>query len=86
MGQTHPRVRHVIFRLEPPSRYDMRALIAGLLSMAALVIVLTTAVNSSNSYTTHIGSRIPPVDAGCIKDGEFRTDEGKLLRIFRCPV
>ncbi len=82
----HPRVRDVIFRIEQPSRYAMPASIAALISLSALVIALITGMNRQESYTTHIGSRIPPVDADCIKDGEFRTDEGKLLRIFRCPV
>ena len=64
----------------------MQARIAALISLSALVIALIAGMNSKDNYTTHIGSRIPPVDAGCIKVGEFRTDEGTLLNIFRCPA
>ena len=28
----------------------------------------------------------PPVEAGCFKTGDVETDEGKMLKVFRCPV
>lgn len=64
----------------------IRVLLAALLSMAAFIVVLATGAEGSESYTTHIGSRVPPSEAGCIKTGEIRTDEGKVLNIFRCPL
>ena len=64
----------------------MRVLLAFLLSLTALVAVLVTQGKGSESYTTHIGSRTPPVEAGCFQSGEVETDEGKVLKIFRCPV
>lgn len=65
----------------------MRMLMAVLLSLAALVGVVATesGAKGSESFTTHIGSRVPPADAGCFKTGQYRTDEGKLLNVFQCP-
>ena len=37
---------------------------AGLLLIAALVVVIATGVRRSESYRTHIGSRVPPAEAG----------------------
>ena len=64
----------------------MSILLAALFSLAAFAFVLTTSVMSSASYTTHIGSRTPPAEADCIKTGEFRTEQDKLLKIYRCPT
>ena len=64
----------------------MSVLLAALFSLAAFAFVLTTSVTSSASYTTHIGSRTPPAEADCIKTGEFRTEQDKLLKIYKCPT
>ncbi|WP_232199793.1 hypothetical protein [Synechococcus sp. CC9616] len=69
-----------------PTPVMIRVLLAALLSMAAFIVVLATGAEGSESYTTHIGLRVPPSEAGCIKTGEIRTDEGKVLNIFRCPL
>ena len=63
----------------------MSILLAGLFSLAAFAFVLTTSVTSSASYTMHIGSRTPPAEADCIQTGGFRTDQEKLLKIYKCP-
>ena len=64
----------------------MSVLLAALFSLAAFAIVLTTSITSSAIYTTHIGSRTPPAEADCIKTGEFRTEQDKLLKIYKCPT
>ena len=64
----------------------MSVLLAALFSLAAFTFVLTTSVTSSASYTTHIGSRTPPAEADCIQTGEFRTEQDKLLKIYKCPT
>ena len=64
----------------------MSVLLAALFSLAAFAFVLTTSVTSSTSYTTHIGSRTPPAEADCIKTSEFRTEQDKLLKIYKCPT
>lgn len=64
----------------------MRVLFNVLLSLTALVVVLMTGVMGSDSYTIHIGSRTPPSEAGCFQSGEVETDEGQLLKVFRCPI
>ena len=51
------------------------------LSLTALVFTLSAGVRDSNAYTTHIGMRVPPIEAKCIKTGTIQTDEGKLLNI-----
>lgn len=63
----------------------MRPLIAVALSLTALVLTLGTGVRGSNAYTTHIGMRVPPIEAKCIKTGEIQTDEGKQLNVYQCP-
>ena len=62
----------------------MRVVIATLLSLVALSFVLVT--GTEDNYTIHIGARTPPLEAGCSKVGEGRTDEGKLLGIYSCPA
>ena len=64
----------------------MRVLMTVLLSLVAFVVVLASGLNSSGSFTTHIGSRIPPAEAGCFQSGDIRTDEGKVLKVFKCPA
>ena len=64
----------------------MSVLLAALFSLAAFAFVLSTSVTSSASYTTHIGSRTPPAEADCIKTVEFRTEQDKLLKIYKCPT
>ena len=61
----------------------MRWLMGLLLSLATMVLVLTSA--SPGSTTTHIGARRPPAEAGCWRTGDFLTDEGKVLGVYRCP-
>ena len=70
-----------------PRPSPMRVLMAVLLSLAALVVVVATesGAKGSESFTTHIGSRVPPADAGCFKTKQYRTDEGKLLNVYQCP-
>lgn len=63
----------------------MRALIAVALSLTALVLTLGTGARGANAYTTHIGMRVPPIEAKCIKTGEIQTDEGKQLNVYQCP-
>ena len=36
-------------------------------------------------YTTHIGSRVPPVEAGCLQVDVVETDAGKPLLVYACP-
>ena len=64
----------------------MSVLLAALFSLAAFAFVLTTRVMSSASYTTHIGSSTPPAEADCIQTGEFKTEQDKLLKIYKCPT
>ena len=61
----------------------MRLLIGLLLSLATMLLVLKSA--SPGNTTTHIGARTPPAEAGCWRTGEFLTDEGKVLGVYRCP-
>jgi hypothetical protein len=62
----------------------MRFVITALLSLVALTIVLLT--STKDNYTIHIGSRTPPVEAGCRQISQQRTDEGKVLGIYSCPA
>ena len=62
----------------------MKIVIAALLFLVALIFVLVT--GTKDKYTIHIGARTPPLEAGCSKVGEGRTDEGKLLGIYSCPA
>jgi len=64
----------------------MRILLAAFVSLAAFAFVLTTYASSSGSYTTHIGSRTPTLEEGCIQTGEFKTEQEKLLKIYKCPT
>ena len=64
----------------------MSVILAALFSLAAFAFVLITSVTSSASYTTHIGSRTPPAEADCIQTGEIRTEQDKLLKIYKCPT
>ena len=64
----------------------MRVLFMALLSLAAFAMVLATGVKSSERFTIHIGSRLPPAELGCVRSGHVRTDEGRKLGIFKCPV
>ena len=61
----------------------MRWLMVLLLSLAPVVLVLTSAAKGST--TTHIGSRTPPAETGCWRTGEVLTDEGRVLGVYRCP-
>ena len=61
----------------------MRWLMVLVLPLATMVVVLASGLKGST--TTHIGSRTPPAEAGCWSAGEFLTDEGRLLGVYRCP-
>ena len=64
----------------------MRVLLTALLSIAACSLVLATGVKSTERFTTHIGLRLPPAELGCIQSGHVQTDEGRRLKVFKCPV
>ena len=64
----------------------MRLLLTALVSLAAFAFVLATGVKSSERFTTHVGSRLPPTELGCFQSGEVQTDEGRRLKVFECPV
>ena len=64
----------------------MRVLLSALLSLAAITLVLTTYVKNSAKHTTHIRLRTPPAEEGCIHAGEFRTEQEKLIKIYKCPT
>ena len=64
----------------------MRVLFMALFSLAAFAMVLATGGKSSEGFTTHIGLRLPPAELGCVQSGHVQTDEGRQLRVFKCPV
>jgi len=64
----------------------MRFLLVAVMSITALAVVLTAGASGSQDYTTHIGQRVPPSEARCVKTGELSYDDGRLLSIFQCPV
>ena len=64
----------------------MRVLLTALLSLAACALVLATGVKSTERFTTHIGSRLPPAELGCVQSGDVQTDEGRRLKVFKCPI
>ena len=57
-----------------------------LLSLAAFTMVLATGAKGSERFTIHIGSRVPPTELGCFQSGDVQTDEGRQLKVFKCPV
>ena len=61
-------------------------LLTALLSLAACVLMLASGAKSSERFTTHIGSRLPPAELGCAQSGHVRTDEGRRLKVFKCPI
>ena len=64
----------------------MRVFLTALLSLAACAMVLSTGVKSSERFTTHIGSQLPPAELGCVQSGHVQTDEGRRLKVFKCPI
>ena len=64
----------------------MRLLLVTVMSISALAVVLIAGANGSQGYTTHVGLRVPPSEARCVKIGELSSDDGRLLSIFQCPV
>lgn len=64
----------------------MRVLFTALLSFAACALVLATGVKSTERFTIHIGTRLPPAELGCVQSGHVQTDEGRRLSVFKCPV
>ncbi|QNI82961.1 hypothetical protein SynRS9907_02128 [Synechococcus sp. RS9907] len=61
-------------------------LLAALFSLAACALVLATGAKSTERFTIHIGSRLPPAQLGCVQSGDVQTDEGRRLKVFKCPV
>ena len=59
---------------------------AGLLLIAALVVAIAPGMRKSEIYRTHIGSRVPPAKTYCFKAGEIQREEGKPLKVFKCPI
>ena len=68
------------------SSRSMRLLLVAVMSITALSVVLFAGASGSQDYTTHIGLRVPPSEARCVKTGELSSDDGRLLSIFQCPV
>ena len=64
----------------------MPVLLTAFLSLAACALVLATGVKSTERFTTHIGSRLPPAELGCVQSGHVQPDEGRRLSVFKCPV
>ena len=64
----------------------MRVLLTALFSLAACALVLATGGKRSERFTIHVGSRLPPAELGCLQSGHLQTDEGRRLRVFKCPV
>ena len=64
----------------------MRVLLRAFLTLAACALVLATGASSSERFTIHIGSRLPPAELGCVQSGQVQTDEGRRLKVFKCPV
>ena len=64
----------------------MRVFLMALLSLASCALVLATGVKTTERFTIHIGSRLPPVELGCVQSGQVQTDEGRQLRVFKCPI
>ena len=64
----------------------MRVLLTALFSLAAFALILATGVKDSERFTTHIGSRVPPAELDCFKAGDVQTNEGRQLKIFKCPT
>ena len=54
--------------------------------MLACALVLATGVKSTELFTIHIGTRLPPAELGCVKSGHVQTDEGRRLKVFKCPI
>ena len=64
----------------------MPVLLTAFLSLAACALVLATGVKSTERFTIHIGSRLPPAELGCVRSGHVQTDEGRRLSVFKCPI
>lgn len=71
----------------------MRPLLPALLFLTAFAFVVInhllgaglTSAALLDQTTTHIGSRVPPVEAGCQQVDVVETDAGKLLNVYACP-
>jgi len=71
----------------------MRLLLPALLFLTAFAFVVINHLMGAglasaalpDQYTTHIGSRVPPVEAGCLQIDVVETDSGKLLKVYACP-
>ncbi len=74
--------------------FQMQLLLATLLSLATFAFVIVNhgagdgvgTAWTADGYTTHIGSRVPPVEANCMHIDEITTDEGKQLSVYACPT
>ena len=56
------------------------------LSPATCALMLATGVKSTERFKTHIGSRLPPAELGCVHSGHVQADEGLRPRVFKYPV
>ena len=71
----------------------MRLLLPALLSLTAFAYVVINHLMGAGlasaalpvQYTTHIGSRVPPVEAGCLQVDVVETDASKPLNVYACP-
>ena len=71
----------------------MRLLLSALFFLTAFAFVVINHLIGAGlapasppvQYTTHIGSRVPPVEAGCLQVDVVETDAGKPLLVYACP-
>lgn len=67
----------------------MRLVVVAVLSFAAFALAFAIHARGSaavtQDYTTHIGVRVPPPEAGCLFVGGITTDAGKPLNVYACP-
>ena len=72
----------------------MRFLLPALLFLTAFAFVVINHLMGAGlasaalpgQYTMHIGSRVPPFEAGCLEVDVVETDAGKLLNVYACPL
>ena len=71
----------------------MRFLLPALLFLTAFAFVVINHLTGAGvvsavlpvQYTTHIGARVPPVEAGCLQVDVVETEAGKPLKVYACP-
>ena len=64
----------------------MRVMLTALLSIAAFLLVLATRVKSTERFAIHIGLRLPPAELDCVQSRHVQMNEGRRLKVFKCPV